>query len=278
MISFCFQSVVEQTQPFDNPPNRNLWHTAVALESQKLVPSALPFFFFSRLQGSDPFPGGFYEIRPGDTPLRIFQYLKSGVSQRLSITIPKGLSNKEVKGLLLEQDTLKGDPSNTFPEGSLLPGTYEYVRGVTRNHFLQEMANAQAHYLGTIKIPGSLDKGSFVILASIIEKEATTRENQGLLAGLFLNKLKASVPLESPETLRYGLSLQGPSVGKLSPEDRRTNSPYNLFMNLGLPPTPICNPSISAFEAILNPKDTKDLYFETTDQNGIATSPVPFSS
>ena len=103
-----------------------------------------------------------------------------------------------------------------------------------------------------------------LILASIIEREANTEESQKMISGIFQNRLAINMPLQADASIEYVLDKP---LNELTPRDLEIDSPYNTYLNLGLPPTPIGNPGMEAIDAVLNPTKS-DYYYYITDENG----------
>ena len=112
------------------------------------------------------------------------------------------------------------------------------------------------------------DENELLILASIVEKETGVNAERGKVASVFINRLNIDMPLQTDPTVIYALTLGKSDLGRsLKHKDLETNSPYNTYINKGLPPTPICNPGLKAIKAASNPETTPYLYF-VADGNG----------
>ena len=111
-------------------------------------------------------------------------------------------------------------------------------------------------------------KEELLILASIVEKETGVNAERGKVASVFINRLNIDMPLQTDPTIIYALTLGKTDLGRsLKHKDLEVNSPYNTYINKGLPPTPICNPGLKAIEAVAHPENTPYLYF-VADGNG----------
>lgn len=163
-------------------------------------------------------------------------------------------------------------PSGTFSwlpgdlydlEGFLYPDTYEVAIGATPYEVIDQMlARFEAVALPAYDASNtSLGIGEWVTLASIVEREAMLYEEQPIIAGVFLNRLYYGMRLESDPTVEYALGIQQTPESPLTLSEVRTESPYNTYLNSGLPPAPIGNPGQGSLEAVLYPANTDYLFF-----------------
>lgn len=191
-----------------------------------------------------------------------------------SITIPEGLTSQQIVDLLNKDEILVGDISEVPPEGSLLPETYKFSRGDTRQNLLNRMRRDRDRLITDIwnrrakDLPIS-NVDDLVILASIVEKETSLADERSRVAAVFINRLRLNMRLQSDPTVIYALfGGKGKPAGfTLSRADLDTPSPYNTYASDGLPPTPIANPGRASLEAVANPSRTRDLFF-VADGNG----------
>jgi UPF0755 protein len=194
------------------------------------------------------------------------------------ITVPEGLTSEQAVQILLDNDVLSGNINAVPREGSLLPGTYNENRGVTREQVIQRMQAAQQRLLKEVwehrnpdlplKTPEQL-----VILASIIEKETSKPEERTRVAAVFVNRLKQKMKLQSDPTIIYGLVFgKGRLDHSITKTEKDQPTPYNTYIIDGLPPGPITNPSRASLEAAANPARTKELYFVADGTGGHAFS------
>ena len=169
---------------------------------------------------------------------------------------------------------LVGDVKETPREGSLMPDTYYFERGDTRQSILTRMAKAQTRIVDEIwkgRAPDLPIKspGEMVTLASIVEKETGKAEERPHVAGVFVNRLEKHMRLESDPTIVYGLVFGKGTLGRpITRADLNQPTPYNTYVIDGLPPGPISNPGKAALEAVANPARTKDLYFVADGTGG----------
>jgi UPF0755 protein len=192
------------------------------------------------------------------------------------ITIPEGLTSEQIVARLLENDILSGNIKDVPREGSLLPDSYHFNRGFTREQMIQRMRQAQDRLVRevwerrnpdlAIKTPEQL-----IILASIIEKETGKPEERTRVAAVFANRLKQKMKLQSDPTIIYGLVFgKGKLDRPISKADIAQPTPYNTYVIDGLPPGPITNPGRASIEATANPARTKELFFVADGTGGHA--------
>jgi UPF0755 protein len=191
-----------------------------------------------------------------------------------SLTIPEGLTSEQIVAKLLETETLSGQIKESPREGTLLPETYKFTRGMTREQIIQRMQQAHRRLLQEvwehrmsdlpIKTPEQL-----VILASIVEKETGRPDERSRVASVFVNRLKSKMRLQSDPTIIYGLTGGKGSLGRpIMKSEIEQPTPYNTYAIDGLPPGPIANPGRASLEAAANPARTKDLYFVADGSGG----------
>ncbi len=192
------------------------------------------------------------------------------------MTVPEGLTSEQIVQRLLENDVLSGNIREVPREGSLLPETYKFTRGMTREQIIQRMQQAQRRLVQEIWDHRSPDlplktPDQLVTLASIIEKETGRPEERTRIAAVFINRLKQRMRLQSDPTIIYGLVGGKGTLGR--PIMRREidqPTPYNTYVIDGLPPGPIANPGRASLEAAVNPARTKELYFVADGSGGHA--------
>jgi len=190
-----------------------------------------------------------------------------------SLTIPEGLTSEQIVAKLLETDALAGQIKEIPHEGTLLPETYKFTRGMTREQIIQRMQQAHKRLLQEVwehRMPDLPVKTpeQLVILASIVEKETGRPDERSRVASVFVNRLKSKMRLQSDPTIIYGLTGGKGSLGRpILKSEIEQPTPYNTYLIDGLPPGPIANPGRASLEAAANPARTKDLYF-VADGNG----------
>ncbi|MDO1581693.1 endolytic transglycosylase MltG [Rhizobium oryzicola] len=219
---------------------------------------------------------GEYEVKAGASMKDVLALLESGKSILYSVSMPEGLTVRQMMTRLLEDPVLEGDlPRELPPEGSLRPDTYKFSRGTKRSDILSQMRAAQEKLVDQIWQKRDPDlaiktKQEFVVLASIVEKETGKDDERAHVASVFLNRLQKGMRLQSDPTIIYGLfgGAGKPSDRPIMKADLDKQTPYNTYQIKGLPPTPIANPGRAALEAVANPWRTKDLYFVADGTGG----------
>jgi UPF0755 protein len=192
------------------------------------------------------------------------------------VSIPEGLTSEQIAARLQEDDVLTGDLNEVPREGSLLPNTYDFTRGVTREQMIQRMQLAQQRVLREIWDHRSPDlplktPDQLVILASLVEKETGKPEERSRVAAVFVNRLKQKMRLQSDPTIIYGLVGGKATLGRpIMKSEIEQPTPYNTYLIDGLPPGPIANPGRASLEAAANPARTRELYFVADGSGGHA--------
>ena len=230
-----------------------------------------------RAHGNDGrLKAGEYEIKAGASMRQIMETLKSGRSVLYSLTIPEGLTVVRALERIAGHEELVGDmPAETPPEGSLVADTQRFARGTTRAEIIDKMSKDQKRLVESIwrrrnpDLPLA-DINEFVTLASIVEKETGRADERTRVAGVFINRLRTGIRLQSDPTIIYGIfGGEGkPADRPIYRSDIDTPTPYNTYAIDGLPPTPIANPGRAALEAVANPSRTEELYFVADGAGG----------
>lgn len=246
------------------------------LVSSGAIDRAILFRVAVAIRSGDKFlKAGEYEFTPGVTPETIVNDLISGKTIVHKITVPEGLSVSQVYDLLNKTSSLSGTIDRTFGEGTLLPNTYHYSRGHDRNAILQQMERLMTETLDTLWIerdPNLPLKTPIeaIILASIIEKETSLPDERARVSGVFVNRLRLGMPLQSDPTVVYGITRGTQPLDRpIKRTDLRDNENlYNTYRHRGLPPGPIANPGKASLVAALSPLETHELYFVADGQGG----------
>ena len=217
---------------------------------------------------------GEYEFKTGASLAQIHATLVEGKSILSKITLPEGLTSAQIVERIRADDDLDGEISEIPPEGSLLPDTYRFSKGMKRQELIDRMRAEQERFLAGLwekrqaALPVATPQEALV-LASIVEKETGQADERERVASVFVNRLKKNMRLQSDPTIIYGLVGGQGSLGRpIARADIDGKTPYNTYQINGLPPTPICNPGRSAIEATLNPAKTDDLYFVADGSGG----------
>ena len=248
---------------------------AEQLERAGVIDSATWFSLLTLLDGNrSVLKRGEYEFRAGVSMNEIETLLTSHRVVRHKITVPEGLTSEQIVQRLRDDNILSGDIKETPREGSLMPDTYYFERGDTKQSILSRMAKAQTKIVDEIWKSRTTDlpiksPGEMVTLASIVEKETGKADERPRVAGVFVNRLQKHMRLEFDPTIVYGLAFGKGTLGhSITRAEVNQATPYNTYLIDGLPPGPISNPGKAALEAVANPVRSKDLYFVADGTGG----------
>jgi len=224
-----------------------------------------------------PIKAGEYEMPPHISMARLVELLQSGKLVQRRLTIPEGTTTAEIVDLVRKTDALSGEVTLDVKEGDLLPETYFYSRGDTRDGMLLRMKEAMEKTLDEAwrkRAPGLpyASKRDALIMASIIEKETSLSSERTRVAAVYVNRLRIRMRLESDPTTIYGVTGgKGMQGRELTRADLQSSSPYNTYVVAGLPPGPICNPGRASILAAVAPAPRdRALYFVADGQGGHA--------
>ncbi|KQW32253.1 4-amino-4-deoxychorismate lyase [Rhizobium sp. Root274] len=228
------------------------------------------------LDKGETLKAGEYEIKAGSSMKDVTELLESGKSILYSVSMPEGLTVKQMFQRLADDTVLEGDlPAELPPEGSLRPDTYKFTRGTKRAEIVTQMAAAQEKLIDQIWERRDPDlpvktREEFITLASIVEKETGKDDERAHVASVFINRLKKGMRLQSDPTIIYGLfgGDGKPADRPIFQSDIKKETPYNTYVIKGLPPGPIANPGRAALEAVAHPWKTDDLYFVADGTGG----------
>lgn len=219
---------------------------------------------------------GEYLFKANASASDVLDIITSGKAVEHRLTIPEGLTSEQILARLRENDLLVGDVIQVPREGALLPDTYKFQRGQSRQDIVNRMLQAQRRSLEEIwsKRPADLPirtPQELVILASIVEKETGRADERPRVAGVFINRMNRKMKLQSDPTIVYGLVGGKGTLGRgISRAELTQATPYNTYVIDGLPPGPIANPGRAALEAVVNHSRTKDLFFVADGTGGHA--------
>jgi UPF0755 protein len=259
-------------------PGFGISDIATGLERNNIITDARIFRYvtMTQMRSGETMKAGEYAIKAGSSMKEIMELLKSGKSILYSVTLPEGLTTKQIFAKLAEDPMLEGSlPAELPAEGSLHPNTYKFTRGTERTQIVKQMQEAQTKLVNEVWASRRADlpvatKEELVTLASIVEKETGVADERPHVAAVFVNRLKQSMRLQSDPTIIYGLfgGDGKPADRPIFKSDLEKQTPYNTYLIDGLPPTPIANPGQAALEAVANPMQSDDLYFVADGTGG----------
>ena len=228
------------------------------------------------LKAREDLKAGEYEFKAHSSMRDVVATIVEGKIVAHQVSIPEGLTSEQIVARLLQDSVLAGDIKQIPREGSLLPDTYNFARGINREQMVQRMQQAQQRLLHEIwehRAPDLLLKtpDQLVVLASLVEKETGKPEERTRVAAVFVNRLKQRMKLQSDPTIIYGLVGGKGTLGRpIMKSEIEQPTPYNTYIIDGLPPGPIANPGRASLEAAANPARTRELYFVADGTGGHA--------
>ena len=205
---------------------------------------------------------------------QIMAIIDQGYSHQRRLTIVEGVRSADVVMQLVSNPLLRDDVAKIPDEGDLLPDTYFYTRGTKRQAVLDRMLQARQISLAEAwierapNLPYKTPQDA-LIMASIIEKEAATTTDRGLVAAVLINRLKRSMRLQSDPTVLYENTPSPDPLPVITKKDLQTRTPWNTYVRTGLPATPISNPGQESLNAALNPPHSDFLYFVSDGVGGL---------
>jgi UPF0755 protein len=225
------------------------------------------------------------EMKPGEYAFQkkaslrdVIGTIVEGKVVQHAVTIPEGLTSEQIVTRLTDNDIFSGTIREIPREGTMLPETYKFPRGTTREQVIQRMQSAQKRLVAEIWDHRSPDvplksPEQLVTLASIVEKETGKADERSRVAAVFVNRLQKKMKLQSDPTIIYGLVGGRGTLGRpIKRSEISQPSPYNTYVIDGLPPGPIANPGRASLEAAANPARTRDLFFVADGTGGHAFS------
>jgi UPF0755 protein len=257
------------------PRNSGVTEIAALLRREGVIDRPVLFEAYALLnRRRGPLRAGEYLFRANASVDAAIDTLIGGRAILHAVTVPEGLTSEQIVARLRDNETLVGEVAQIPPEGSLLPDTYRFERGMTRQQIVNLMQAKQREALTQIWSRRAADlpiktPQELVILASIVEKETGRSDERGRVAGVFVNRLNKRMRLQSDPTIVYGLVGGKGTLGRgILRSEIEKPTPYNTYVIPGLPPGPIANPGRAAMEAVANPVRTKDLSFVADGTGG----------
>ncbi len=290
-VAFCLmvwqfgvRSTVIAPRTFIISRGASVGAVAHSLHQHNLIVSPMTFKMAVRMNGGRV-QSGEYDIPRGISSWGLARMFATGDVASTTITIPEGLTVKQIKQLLLNASDLTGGvecvsgqdlPVCNLRDGDLFPDTYRVARGTSRLAVLDLMRKKMDaleeemdRYIRRLPKPLKSWR-DVVVLASIIQKETPRESEMPMVASVYINRLNKGMRLQADPTVVYAITnglgdMQGAPLLKAH---LSVDSPYNTYKNKGLPPAPIANVGRSAVSAALKPADTKYLYFVADGQGG----------
>jgi UPF0755 protein len=272
---FYGEGAVGEETIFRVESGSNLGQVAERLESEGLVTNRYLFQIGGRvLDRASRIRAGDFRIPANASMADILREITEGNPVRYAVVVPEGVTSWDVMQRLNAVEDLTGEITELPAEGSILPGSYDYVPGGTRQAVLDQMQAAMDAAVAEVwearveDLPIDSPE-ELVILASIVERETGLASERPQVAAVFVNRLRVPMRLQSDPTIIYGITQgEGPLGRGLLRSEIEEETPYNTYQIDGLPPTPIANPGIESLRAVANPDEHDYLYF-------VAAGPVP---
>lgn len=256
-------------------PGTSLRAISEQLLAENVISNNLVFLIKAKIENRhSPLKAGEYSFEPKIRIKEVIDKMQQGKNYQRSVTLPEGLTSTEIVTIINSNEFLAGDNVVSIPyEGSLLPETYNFTLGDTKQEIVNRMQKAMTETIDKLWEERSddlsvKDKNEAIILASIVEKETAVKEERPRVAGVFMNRLDRGIPLQTDPTVIYALTMGKEKLARgLTLKDLKKPSPYNTYTVKGLPPTPIANPGKESIAAVLNPEYNSYIYF-VADGNG----------
>jgi UPF0755 protein len=271
--------VPQPARQFELKKGRSLRGVSSDLAAVRVLREPWSFYWMGRLLGhSDSLQAGSYEFPERVTPFRLLEMMTRGEVTQAQVTFIEGWTFAQVRAALAAHPQISHQTaglsdreilqrigaSEPHPEGLFFPDTYVFNPGTSDLRIL-ERAYATLHQrldaLWSARVPGLPYRSPYeaLIMASIVEKETGQEAERGMIAAVFVNRLRREMRLQTDPTVIYGLGEK--FDGNLRKRDLETDTPYNTYTRAGLPPTPIAMPGVRSLEAALNPAKSDVLYF-----------------
>ncbi|WP_129648438.1 endolytic transglycosylase MltG [Peristeroidobacter agariperforans] len=272
------------TEPtvFEVPRGASLRTVASALNDQSLLDQPLVFTAWARITRRDhSLKAGEYQLTPGLTPSGLLELLNSGEVLLHSITFIEGSTFADIRKALAQSPSIRGDYAarspedimralgqpDLHPEGQFFPDTYRFARNTTDIELLgmafrrmqQEVKTVWESRAKDLPLAGPYEA---LILASIVEKETALDSERPQIAGVFVERLRRGMRLQTDPTVIYGM--MSAYDGNIRRTDLLRDTPYNTYTRSGLPPTPIALPGLDSLRAAVNPESNGALFFVAT--------------
>lgn len=264
---------------FSIRPGSNLKQVAQQLADAGIIPSKWSLILLARhLNQESAIKAGDYQLTGNLSQIALLEYLTKGDAKQNEVTFIEGWTFAQLRKVLNEHPAIENTitdlsdqeilqrigASETAAEGLFFPDTYYFIKGDRDIDVLQRAYQVMQNHLQTSwsarmeSLPLATPYEA-LILASIIEKETGVERDRTEIAGVFINRLRKGMRLQTDPTIIYGLGEQ--FDGNLRKQDLLADQAYNTYTRAGLPPTPIALPGLASIRAALNPAETDALYF-----------------
>ncbi|HEV8330075.1 MAG TPA: endolytic transglycosylase MltG [Steroidobacteraceae bacterium] len=273
---------LQERTTFEVPRGVHMRSVAAALHERGLLDQPDVWIVWSRLMRRDvALKAGEYELQPGLTPKGLLMLLSSGQVVLHSITFIEGSTFADVRNALVANEAVRNDnrersddevmralgEPQLHPEGQFFPDTYRFPRGTTDLELLliahrrlqDELRKAWESRAPDLPLASSYEA---LVLASIVEKETALERERAQIAGVFVERLRRGMRLQTDPTVIYGMGLT--YDGNIRRADLSRDTPYNTYTRPGLPPTPIAMPGLESLQAAVHPDVSGALFFVAT--------------
>jgi peptidoglycan lytic transglycosylase G len=278
---------VDSEEVYNFKPGTSVSALAYDLEKKKIISNRMYFSLWARVTGSArKLKAGEYLIGPELNTFQLFTLMQKGKVRMYSLTLVEGLTFKQMMVLVNKSENLthhllelkntqimqKIGHGGEHPEGRFFPDTYRFPRGMSDIDLLKQAYGEMQKRLSIVWQQRDKDlplKTAYdaLILASIVEKESAIAEERSRIAGVFVNRLRKGMRLQTDPTVIYGIGDK--YKGNIRYKHLRTDTPYNTYTRKGLPPTPIAMPGQGALDAVSHPDQTEYIYFVAmSDKSG----------
>lgn len=274
---------LEKSTTIAVPQGAHIGQVAAILQEAEVIASPDIFTLVGRVTGAaTQIQAGHYAFSPYVSMQAVLDKMVRGDIVVRSVTIPEGLTSYEIMRILRTVDGLAFDVDTLPVEGSLLPETYQYIGGQPASALVAQMQKAKRDVLDAAWGDRAEDlpfetRAEALVLASIIEKETAVPSERRRVAGVFVNRLRKGMRLQTDPTVIYGITQgrhddggSGPLGRRILRKDLQYDSPFNTYLYAGLPPHPIANAGKESIEAALNPENHDYIFFVADGTGGHA--------
>lgn len=243
------------------------------LEKAGVIASASRFLMLAKVfGGNEPIRAGEYRFPAAVSQSDALKLMQGGRTLQRFVTIPEGWPSVMVHDAVMAAPQLEGQVA-VPAEGSVLPDSYSYERGNTRASVVERMQAAMTRYLDAAwekRKPTTVvrNKQEALILASIVEKETGKPEERRTVAAVYSNRLRQGMPLQADPTTIYPITKGRPLGRRILRSELQAKNGYNTYAMPGLPVGPIANPGRASIDAVLDPADSRALYFVADGTGG----------